>query len=422
MDSMYYGDTLIVDLEAGTTEQVPFDEADEAGPGLAAALALYEKHADSDPLIFGSGLLTGTPVPASCLGFVLGKSPLTGEPAVAPLSLFAGVEMKLSGFGIVVVKGASAAPVYLWLHDGVPDIEDASALWGGDTWDTTDAVRREMGESLIQVLCIGPAGESGSPMASISNNYWGSGDDAALGAVMGRKNLKALAVRGLGMIDADEPQEFYRGAVALLGGVEAHRGFRALCERLGAPDLDEWLAPVAHRARSCFACPYACATFVKYREEPSVMESSGVEEPGMLVADAAAALWLMEGGWDAAAACGALEAMARRGVDQSRGARELAGSPLSGEEEVAAAVEALEAGPEAAWPVGERRREGLFGAWVPPLGSAEEWVRANRIGYVLGVCPTFLLLSGLDAAALAALCAPAAGLEAGPDDLAGMPG
>lgn len=422
MDSMYYGDTLIVDLEAGTTEQVPFDEADEAGPGLAAALALYGKHADSDPLVFGSGLLTGTPVPASCLGFVLGGSPLTGEPAVAPLSLFAGVEMKLSGFGIVVVKGASASPVYLWLHDGVPDIEDASALWGLDTWHATDAIRREMGESLIQVLCIGPAGEAGSPIASISNNYWGSGDDAALGAVMGRKKLKALAVRGLGMIDADDPREFYDGAVALFDGVESHRGFRALCERLGAPDLDGWLAPVAHRTRSCFACPYACATFAKYREAPSVMESGDVEEPGMLVAGAAAALWLMEGGWEPAAACMALEAAARRGIDQVRAARRLAGSPLTSEEEIVAAVKELEAVPEAAWPVGDRGRDGLFGAWVPPLGSAEEWARANRVGYVLGVCPTFLLMSGVELEALAALCAPAAGLEDGPDDLAGMLG
>lgn len=422
MDSMYYGDTLVVDLEAGTTEQVSFDEADSAGPGLAAGLALYDKHKDSDPLVFGSGLLAGTPVPGACLGFVLGKSPLTGEPAVAPLSLFAGAEMKLSGFSMVVVKGSSAKPVYLWLHDGVPDIEDASALWGKDTWETTDAIRREMGESLIQVVCIGPAGEAGSDLASLSINYWGSGDTAALGAVMGRKNLKAVALRGLGMIDADEPEQFYEGAVELLKQAKAETGFKSLSAALGAPDIDSWLAPIAHRTRSCFACPCTCATFVKYNEDPSVMESSDVEEPGVLVSSPAAALWLMQGGWEAEPACRAIEAMAREGVDLIRGARELSASPATDESSIKAAVRALEGNVQAAWPSQADQAYELFGAWVPPLKTGDEWLLANRLGYVLGVCPTFLLMTELDTASLVELCGSAAGLESGPDEIAEMLG
>ena len=411
MDSMYYGETLIVDLAAGTTEEVDFVEADEVGPGLAAGLALFEKHKDYDPIIFGSGLFTGTPVPAACLGFVLGRSPLTGELAVAPLNLFAGSEMKLSGFSMVVVKGTSAKPAYLWLHDGVADVLDASAMAGMDTWQTTDAIRREMGESMIQVLAIGPAGEAGSKLAAFSINYWGSGDTAALGALMGARNLKAVALRGLGMLDAEDPEEFYASSLELFASARKDKGFGALCSALGAGDIDAWLEPIAHRVRACFACPSACFTFVKYNEAPSVMESSQVDEPGMLVTSPAAALWLMDAGWEPEAAARALEALAREGLDMVRGARELAGKPLTDPEQIASAVKALEGSAEAAWPVGEPMPSGLFGAWTPPIADADAWKLANIVGYVLGVCPTYLMLSEFDLEALAGLCRPAAGLE-----------
>jgi len=411
MDSMYYGDTLIVDLDAGTTEEVDFVEADEAGPGLAAGLALYEKYKDADPIIFGSGLFTGTPVPAACLGFVLGKSPVTDELAVAPLNLFAGSEMKLSGFSMVVVKGTSPKPAYLWLHDGVADVHDASAFAGMDTWDTTDAIRREMGESMIQVISIGPAGEAGSKLAAFSINYWGSGDTAAIGALMGSRNLKAVALRGLGMLDADDPAEFYTRSLELFASARKDSGFAALCTALGTGDLDKWLEPIAHRARACFACPSACFTFVKYNEAPTVMESSDVEEPGMLLTSPAAALWLMDGDWEPEAASRALEAMAREGLDMVRGARELAGMPLSDPGEIASAVKALEGSAEAAWPSAEPTPAGLFGAWTPPLADADAWKLANMAGYVLGVCPTYLMLSEVDLEALAGLCQPAAGVE-----------
>ena len=420
MDAMYYSDALIVDLDSGKTEEVGFDEVDQAGPGLAAGLALYEKYKDADPLVFGSGLLTGTPAPGACLGFVLGGSPLSGEPAAAPLSLFAGAETKLSGFGMIVVKGASAKPVYLWLHDGVADLLDASSLWGLDTWQTTDAVRRDMGEGMIQVIAIGPAGEARSDLASFSINYWSSGDGAALGAVMGAKNLKAVALRGLGMLDAEEPEQYYRGALELLGNAPAERGLKSLCSAMGAADIDAWLEPMLHRHRSCFACPSACGAFVKYNEEPSVMVSEGVEEPGMLVTSLAAALWLEQGGWDAEPACRAMEAMARAGVDPVRGARELAAGPLSDPAAIVDAVKGLQGSQDSGWPVGESISYGLFGAWVPPLAPQEEWLAANRAGYVLGICPTYLLVSGIDPGALFELCGPAAGLEIDAASIEGM--
>ena len=411
MDFMYYGSTLVADLSTGKTETVDFVEVDEVGPGLAAGLSLLRKYEGGDPIVIGSGLLTGTTAPAGCLGFVLGRSPVTGEPAVGPLPLFAGAEVKLSGFAMVVVTGESDGPVYLWLHDGVADILDASELAGLDTWQTTDIIRREMGEPLIQVISIGPAGEARSPMASYSINYWGSGDSAALGAVMGAKNLKAVAARGLGMVDADDPAGYYRASTGILARTSVVTGFAGTCGWPGAPDLDGWLKPMTHRHRSCFACPGACFPFVKYREPPDVLESSGVEEPGMLVTSAAAAMWLEGGGWGAEPACRAMEAMSREGVDMVRGARELAPKPLTEELEIIEAVKGLEGTEVAGWPGGPETGYGLFGPWVPPLADERGWLEANRIGYVTGICPIYLLTSGIDDGDLLELCGPAAGVE-----------
>jgi aldehyde:ferredoxin oxidoreductase len=421
-DAMYYGDTLIVDLPAGKTEEVGFGREilEDIGPGLAAGLVLLKEYEADDPLVIGSGLLTGTTAPASSLGFVLGRSPLTGKPAVSPLSLFSGAEMKLSGFSMVVVRGDSPKPVYLWLHDGVADILDAAELWGRDTWVTTDAVRAEMGEHLVQVVSIGTTGEDASKLASYSINYWGSGDTAALGARMGEKKLKALALRGLGMLEAEEPSGYYDGGKELLAKAPAWKGFNKACEDIGAGDLDGWLKPLVHRFRSCFACPAACNTFVKYNEEPSVMESTDVDEPGMLVTGAASAAWLFSGGWKAEQACRAMEAMARAGMDLMRGGRELAGSPIYDPDEIIDAVGKLSGGEPAGWPGEEGSPESLFGPWAPPLAAEEEWLLAHQVGYVLGICPIYLLVSGLDTAGLFRLCRAAAGLELDSSRVAGM--
>ncbi|MBU1671565.1 MAG: hypothetical protein KKF41_00290 [Actinobacteria bacterium] len=408
---MYYGDTLLVNLDTGTTEQFSFDEVGVFGPGLAAGIGLYEKYGDADPLVIGSGLLTGTTAPASCLGFVVGKSPLTGEVAVSPLGLYAGAEVKLSGFAMIVIRGTSDKPVYLWLHDGVADIQDASALWGRDNWETTDAIRQEMGEGLIQVISAGPACEEGSRLASFSIDYWGSGDTAGLGAAMGARKLKAVALRGLGMLDPEDPEAYYEATMEMLAGSPAEPGFGRLSKGLGAGDVDGWLKPMVHRYRSCFACPAACNTFVKYNEPASVLAPDGVDEPGVMVTSAAAALWLMGGGWEAEPACRAMEAMARAGIDQVRGARELAEKPLKDPAGVAAAVSALTGSAAAGWPSSDRVGSGLFGPWVPPLGSPDEWMEAHRLGYLLGICPTYLLTSGIDRGALLGLCGPASGVE-----------
>jgi aldehyde:ferredoxin oxidoreductase len=131
---------------------------------------------------------------------ITAKSPLTGKVCHAPFTLYAGLELKYSGFDYVVIKGKSPKPVYLWMHDGVADISDAKDVWGKDVWTSTDTIREVMGDQLIQVLTIGKAGESESDFAQVCINYWASGDRWGFGKLFGQKKLKGVALRGMSSV------------------------------------------------------------------------------------------------------------------------------------------------------------------------------------------------------------------------------
>ncbi|PIV22165.1 MAG: hypothetical protein COS40_06110, partial [Deltaproteobacteria bacterium CG03_land_8_20_14_0_80_45_14] len=133
----------IVDLATSkvTDQEVDEDLVKERIGGAGITTALYEQYQDEDPIVLGTGLLTGTLAPASALGMITAKSPLTGKVCHAPLTLYAGLELKFSGFDYVVIKGKPPKPVYLWIHDGVADINDAKDVWGKDVWTSTDTIR-----------------------------------------------------------------------------------------------------------------------------------------------------------------------------------------------------------------------------------------------------------------------------------------
>ncbi|MBW2553196.1 MAG: hypothetical protein JRE20_03560, partial [Deltaproteobacteria bacterium] len=199
----YNGTILIVDLESGETsnEDLELDLMEKCLGGAALNMDLYQKYADRDPVVLGTGFFAATFVPAACLGVATFKSPLHQGISHVPLTWQTGVELKLTGFDFVVILGKSEKPARIWLHDGLADIEDSSDVWGKDTWETVDALRQAYGDDLVQVLSIGKAGENKSPIAQVSESYWGSKDKTALGAVFGEKNIKAIALRGLGLLE-----------------------------------------------------------------------------------------------------------------------------------------------------------------------------------------------------------------------------
>src|SRR4030042_1266757 len=216
--------------------------------GAGVTTALYEQYQGEDPIVLGTGLLTGTLAPASALGMITAKSPLTGKVCHAPFTLYAGLELKYSGFDYVVIKGKSPKPVYLWMHDGVADISDAKEIWGKDVWASTDTIRELMGDSLIQVLTIGKAGESESDFAQVCINYWASGDRWGFGKLFGQKKLKGVALRGMSLLEIADPEEFVRECKELLstiknGSFTGKKGIGELSAAIGE-DIQKWLEPI----------------------------------------------------------------------------------------------------------------------------------------------------------------------------------
>ncbi len=204
-----YGTTakiLRVDLTAGTWEIEELSEAFyrlyPGGKALAGYILLNEMPANTDPLspenilVIANGLMTGAPVSTATRYTVSARSPLTNAYGESEAGGFWGPELKMAGFEAIVVKGKSPEPVYLWIKDGEVELRDANHLWGQETAPVQEAIRTELGDKNIRVLQIGPAGENLVRYAGISNDLRHFNGRNGMGAVMGSKNLRAVAARG----------------------------------------------------------------------------------------------------------------------------------------------------------------------------------------------------------------------------------
>jgi aldehyde:ferredoxin oxidoreductase len=177
------------------------------GRALALYYMLKEMKAHTDPLspdnllIFAPSVLTGTPAPAIPRYTVCAKSPLTGAQGESEAGGWWGPELKKAGFDALIVKGASTTPIYLWIKDGKIEIKEAAHLWGKDTGTTQKMIREELADDKVRIAQIGPAGENLVRFANIVNELAHFNGRNGLGAVMGSKKLKAIAVRGTKPID-----------------------------------------------------------------------------------------------------------------------------------------------------------------------------------------------------------------------------
>ncbi len=182
------------------------------GAGLGAQL-LSSMDWRVDPLgienrlVFIAGALTGTPAPLCSRYSVCAKSPLTGIWGESHASGFWGSELKAAGLDGMIIDGRAERPVYLWINDGKVEIKDARHLWGKDTYETEDEIKNELGDKNIRVACIGPAGEKLSRIAAIINDHGRVAARCGLGAVMGSKKLKAIALRGTQELKVAHPQK-----------------------------------------------------------------------------------------------------------------------------------------------------------------------------------------------------------------------
>lgn len=192
-----------------TTHAITIEEPDEAFyrqyPG-GSLLGLYylwtHTPQGADPLgpdntlTLACSAPTGLPVSGQSRATATCKSPSSGGVADAQAGGFWPAELKFAGFDAIVLHGASETPVYLWIQDGEAELRDASHLWGKTTLEVDEALKDELGDKRIEIAQIGPAGEKMANFAAIinmANRAWGR---TGVGAVMGSKKLKAIAVRG----------------------------------------------------------------------------------------------------------------------------------------------------------------------------------------------------------------------------------
>ncbi|MEW6276785.1 MAG: aldehyde ferredoxin oxidoreductase family protein [Bacillota bacterium] len=160
-------------------------------------------------LIFGVGSLVGTLLPTAARTELTAKSPLTNRFGTANSGGLWGAALKYAGYSHIVLTGKSPHPIYIVIDDDQIRIEDANHLWGLDTWATVSRIRQDYGKQ-FQVASIGPAGEKLVRFASVQNNYHGAWGRTGLGAVMGSKNVKAIAVRGSGSLRVADRAAFAR--------------------------------------------------------------------------------------------------------------------------------------------------------------------------------------------------------------------
>ncbi len=300
----YTGNILHVDLSAKKhwIENPPenFYRTYWGGRALALYYMLKKMKPHIDPLspdnllIFAPSVITGTPAPAIPRYTVCAKSPLTGAEGEAEAGGWWGPELKKAGFDALIIRGASSTPVYLWINDGKIEIKDATHLWGKDTGETQKIIREELADDKVRIAQIGPAGENLVRFANIVNELKHFNGRNGLGAVMGSKKLKAIAVRGTKPINLYNKEKINQVTKNItkrvmdnslsrdlrnLGTPGVVRGFyEAGClpsynwttgyfqegENLTAETLNK---TILKSTKGCYACPIRCKRVVEVDEE-----------------------------------------------------------------------------------------------------------------------------------------------------------
>jgi aldehyde:ferredoxin oxidoreductase len=305
------GAILRVDLTRGVTSVDTFDEAFyrsyPGGKALAAYHLLRETAAGVDPLgpdnvlVLAAGLLTGAPVSTATRFTAVARSPLTGAYGESEAGGYWGPELRMAGFDAIILTGRSPQPVWLWVKDGAAEIRSAGDLWGQDPPVVQAAIKEAVGEKNARVLQIGRAGENGVPYALLMNELRHYNGRTGMGAVMGSKNVRAIAVKGSGRIVdlahdgaalgeigkrlskviPNHPQGWdlrTKGTPGLTDGLNAAgilptRNFRQ--GSFEGVDQIGWAAFEAIRSgtRSCYACAVRCKPETAFSDRYTVTDA-----------------------------------------------------------------------------------------------------------------------------------------------------
>jgi aldehyde:ferredoxin oxidoreductase len=296
----WIGNILRINLTTGAINKEALDAAIAqqfiGGRGFGTYIMSREVNPSIDPLaaankiIFAAGPLSGTNAPSASRWNVVTKGPLTGAIASSSSGGVFGAMLKYAGYDAIIVEGTAEQPVYIWIKDEKVEIRNASKLWGKVIPETTARIRALTDED-ASVACIGPAGERLSPLANVINEYTRAAGRSGVGAVLGAKNLKAIAVRGTGAVRVPDARIFRDAMVRAKDKLKAHpiggHGLRkygtnsllnVLNESGGLPtrNFREAFFPTAEkvggeslsrklliRPRACFSCPISCGRATK---------------------------------------------------------------------------------------------------------------------------------------------------------------
>jgi aldehyde:ferredoxin oxidoreductase len=215
------GKILRVNLTEGTVKSEPLNmewaRAYIGSRGLGSKYLINEVDPKVDPLspdnkiIWATGPLTGTMASTGGRYTVITKGPLTGAIACSNSGGYWGAEFKMAGWDMVIFEGRSEKPVYLYINDDDVELRDASHLWGQSVWKTEEILKSSLQDPLVRVSSIGKAGENGVLYAAVVNDLHRAAGRSGVGAVMGSKNLKAIAVRGTkGVGNIRDPKAFMK--------------------------------------------------------------------------------------------------------------------------------------------------------------------------------------------------------------------
>jgi len=242
----YNGKILRVDL---TTGAMKTEEPGEivyrtylGGGGLASYYLLRELKPGIDPLsadnilIFASTVISGAPIAGMTRFTVAAKSPLTGAYGEAEAGGFWGPELKFAGFDAVIITGKAETPSYLWINDGKAEIRSAEKIWGLETGPAQEMIREELGEKRARVALIGPGGENLVRYACVVNELKHVNGRTGMGAVMGSKNLKAVAVRGTKKMEMHDPEKLREMSKNLTELIGQH-GPNKVLHKMGTSNL-----------------------------------------------------------------------------------------------------------------------------------------------------------------------------------------
>ncbi len=215
MADSWMGTTLEIDLTSGAIERKEtnpeLSRTYLGGKGTNAKIFWDRVPPEVDAfspdnlLIISPGVLVGTMVPSANRGVITFKSPQLGMHYHSTLGGFWPAAIKHAGYHSIIIRGKSPTPVYLWINDDKVELRDAAHLWGKGTYETRKAIAEELDNSEVEVACIGPAGESRCYAASIEASFAASASRGGPGAIMGDKNLKAIAVYGTSDVNIARP-------------------------------------------------------------------------------------------------------------------------------------------------------------------------------------------------------------------------